>query len=59
MRDILIITLFSFLENIFYRQWLSIIRAIAFLDFVKGKEEWGAMEKKDSPVQPRHEEKKP
>ncbi len=46
VRDILIITLFSFLENIFYRQWLSIIRAIAFLDFVKGKEEWGAMEKK-------------
>ncbi len=46
LRDILIITLFSLLENIIYRQWLSLVRVVAFFDFAKGKEEWGAMEKK-------------
>jgi cellulose synthase/poly-beta-1,6-N-acetylglucosamine synthase-like glycosyltransferase len=46
LQDILVLTLFSLLENILYRQWLSIVRVIAFFDFYKGKEEWGAMQKK-------------
>jgi cellulose synthase/poly-beta-1,6-N-acetylglucosamine synthase-like glycosyltransferase len=46
LQDILIIALFSLLENIVYRQWLAVVRAVAFLDFYRGKEEWGAMEKK-------------
>jgi cellulose synthase/poly-beta-1,6-N-acetylglucosamine synthase-like glycosyltransferase len=46
LRDILIITLFSLLENVIYRQWLAMVRVVAFFDFAKGKEEWGAMEKK-------------
>jgi len=46
LQDILILTLFSLLENIVYRQWLTLVRVIAFFDFYKGKEEWGAMQKK-------------
>jgi cellulose synthase/poly-beta-1,6-N-acetylglucosamine synthase-like glycosyltransferase len=46
LQDILILTLFSLLENILYRQWLTLVRVIAFFDFYKGKEEWGAMQKK-------------
>ena len=45
-KDILILTLFSLLENILYRQWLTLVRVLAFFDFYKGKEEWGAMQKK-------------
>lgn len=44
--DILILTLYSLLENILYRQWLTFVRVLAFFDFYKGKEEWGAMQKK-------------
>jgi len=46
LQDILVLTLFSLLENILYRQWLTLVRVIAFFDFYKGKEEWGAMQKK-------------
>ena len=46
LQDILTITLFSLLENILYRQWLAVVRVKAFFDYAKGKEEWGAMEKK-------------
>jgi cellulose synthase/poly-beta-1,6-N-acetylglucosamine synthase-like glycosyltransferase len=46
LQDILILALFSLLENILYRQWLTVVRVIACLDFYKGKEEWGAMHKK-------------
>jgi cellulose synthase/poly-beta-1,6-N-acetylglucosamine synthase-like glycosyltransferase len=46
LQDILILTLFSLLENFVYRQWLTLVRVIAFFDFYKGKEEWGAMQKK-------------
>jgi len=46
LRDILILTLYSLLENILYRQWLTFVRVFAFFDFYKGKEEWGAMQKK-------------
>jgi cellulose synthase/poly-beta-1,6-N-acetylglucosamine synthase-like glycosyltransferase len=45
-QDILILTLFSLLENILYRQWLTLVRVLAFFDFYRGKEEWGAMQKK-------------
>jgi len=45
-KDILILTLYSLLENFIYRQWLTFVRVVAFFDFYKGKEEWGAMEKK-------------
>jgi cellulose synthase/poly-beta-1,6-N-acetylglucosamine synthase-like glycosyltransferase len=46
LQDIMILTLYSLLENILYRQWLTLVRVIAFIDFYKGKEEWGAMQKK-------------
>ncbi len=43
---VFIVTLFSFLENILYRQFISCIRAKAFIDFILGKDEWGTVEKK-------------
>jgi cellulose synthase/poly-beta-1,6-N-acetylglucosamine synthase-like glycosyltransferase len=46
LRDILILTVSGVAENLFYRQYLSIVRARAYLDYLKGKAEWGAMEKK-------------
>ncbi len=46
IQDILILTLFSVLENVLYRQWLTIVRVLSFFDFYKGKKEWGAMQKK-------------
>jgi cellulose synthase/poly-beta-1,6-N-acetylglucosamine synthase-like glycosyltransferase len=46
LRDVLIISAYSLLENVLYRQWLAIIRVSGFFDFFKGKEEWGAMKKK-------------
>jgi hypothetical protein len=46
LQDILILTLFSLLENVLYRQWLTLVRVIACFDFYKGKEEWGVMQKK-------------
>jgi len=46
LQDILVLTLFSLLENVIYRQWLTLVRVIAFFDFYQGKEEWGAMQKK-------------
>jgi cellulose synthase/poly-beta-1,6-N-acetylglucosamine synthase-like glycosyltransferase len=45
-RDILLLTLAGIAENLFYRQYLSAVRAIAYLDYLKGKKEWGAMEKR-------------
>lgn len=46
LRDILIIMAYGLLENIVYRQWLAVVRAKSFFDLLKGKEEWGEMEKK-------------
>jgi cellulose synthase/poly-beta-1,6-N-acetylglucosamine synthase-like glycosyltransferase len=46
LRDILIISLYSLLENLVYRQWLALVRAKAFWDYFRGKKEWGSMEKK-------------
>jgi cellulose synthase/poly-beta-1,6-N-acetylglucosamine synthase-like glycosyltransferase len=45
-RDILILTVSGILENLFYRQYLSVVRAKAFLEYLRGKNEWGAMEKR-------------
>jgi cellulose synthase/poly-beta-1,6-N-acetylglucosamine synthase-like glycosyltransferase len=46
LRDLIIIVAFGLLENIVYRQWLAVIRAMAFLDIARGKKDWGKMEKK-------------
>jgi cellulose synthase/poly-beta-1,6-N-acetylglucosamine synthase-like glycosyltransferase len=46
LRDILILTVSGIAENLFYRQYLSIVRARAYLEYLRGKAEWGAMEKK-------------
>jgi len=46
LQDILIICLYSLLENFVFRQWLALVRAKAFWDYFKGKREWGVMEKK-------------
>jgi cellulose synthase/poly-beta-1,6-N-acetylglucosamine synthase-like glycosyltransferase len=45
-RDILILTAAGVAENIFYRQYLSIIRAWSLIDYLRGKNEWGAMQKR-------------
>jgi cellulose synthase/poly-beta-1,6-N-acetylglucosamine synthase-like glycosyltransferase len=37
---------YCFLENIIYRQFLSLVRIKAFFDYLKGSQEWGRMEKK-------------
>ena len=46
LRDIIIIIAYGLLENVLYRQWLAVIRAMAFLDIAKRKEDWGEMKKK-------------
>ena len=45
-RDILILTVAGVAENLFYRQYLSLVRAWSILDHLKGKNEWGAMDKR-------------
>ncbi len=46
LKDIITIVAFGLLENILYRQWLTVVRAKAFFDLVIGKQEWGEMEKR-------------
>jgi len=46
LSNVFIITLFSLLENLAYRQFISIIRTKAFVDVMRGKQEWGIMDKK-------------
>ncbi|MEN6311778.1 MAG: glycosyltransferase [Acidobacteriota bacterium] len=46
LADIVVIAVFGVLENLGYRQWLSLVRAKSFLDLLRGRNEWGAMEKK-------------
>ena len=46
LRDILILTVSGIAENLFYRQYLSVVRAGAYVDYLRGKNEWGAMEKR-------------
>ncbi len=45
-RDIVILTATGVAENLFYRQYLSLVRAWAFLDYLRGKKEWGLMERR-------------
>lgn len=45
-KDILALLPYCFLENIIYRQYLSYVRVKAFIDYLKGKKEWGKIEKK-------------
>jgi cellulose synthase/poly-beta-1,6-N-acetylglucosamine synthase-like glycosyltransferase len=45
-RDILTLTAAGVLENLFYRQYLAIVRVGGFLDYLRGKNEWGSMEKR-------------
>jgi cellulose synthase/poly-beta-1,6-N-acetylglucosamine synthase-like glycosyltransferase len=45
-RDIFILGAYSVLENLYYRQFLSLVRAKAFLDYFRGRNVWGTMEKK-------------
>ena len=45
-RDILILTAAGVAENLFYRQYLAVVRAWSMIDYLKGKNEWGAMEKR-------------
>ena len=46
LRDIVVITAFGILENLVYRQWLTVVRVKGFWDYFRGNIEWGAMEKK-------------
>jgi cellulose synthase/poly-beta-1,6-N-acetylglucosamine synthase-like glycosyltransferase len=45
-RDILTLTAAGVLENLFYRQYLAVVRVLGFLEFLRGKNEWGSMEKR-------------
>jgi hypothetical protein len=46
VKDILILAAASIVENLFYRQYLAVVRAGAYWDYLKGKNEWGAMDKR-------------
>jgi cellulose synthase/poly-beta-1,6-N-acetylglucosamine synthase-like glycosyltransferase len=46
LRDVLIIALYSLLENFVYRQWLALVRVKGFWDYFRGKQEWGVLKKK-------------
>jgi len=46
VKDILILTAAGVAENLFYRQYLSVIRAWSLIDYLRGKNEWGAMHKR-------------
>jgi len=46
LSDVLNIILFSFLENLFYRQYLALVRARAFVDYFRGVRTWGEMTRK-------------
>ena len=45
-RDILVLTAAGLAENLFYRQYLALVRAWGFLDYFRGKREWGSMERR-------------
>ena len=53
LRDIITIVAFGLLENVVYRQWLAVIRAMAFLDIARKKEDWGKMDRKGFTVETR------
>lgn len=45
-RDILVLTAAGVAENLFYRQYLALVRAWGFVDYFRGKCEWGSMERR-------------
>jgi cellulose synthase/poly-beta-1,6-N-acetylglucosamine synthase-like glycosyltransferase len=45
-RDILTLTAAGVVENLFYRQYLAVVRLWAFLEYLRGKNAWGSMEKR-------------
>ncbi len=45
-RDILVLTAAGVVENLFYRQYLALVRAWGFVDYLRRKPGWGAMEKR-------------
>jgi cellulose synthase/poly-beta-1,6-N-acetylglucosamine synthase-like glycosyltransferase len=46
LRDIMILSLFGLLENILFRQFLTLVRVKAYFDYFRGKKAWGSLEKK-------------
>lgn len=46
LADVVVIAAYGILENLVYRQWLTFVRVKAFGDVFRGKNEWGAMDKK-------------
>lgn len=46
LRDILILAVSGIAENLFYRQYLGVVRAWSLVDYLKGRNEWGSMEKR-------------
>lgn len=44
--DILTLTAAGVVENFFYRQYLAVVRVLGFLEYLRGKNEWGSMEKR-------------
>jgi|AntRauTorckE6833_2_1112554.scaffolds.fasta_scaffold18720_2 cellulose synthase/poly-beta-1,6-N-acetylglucosamine synthase-like glycosyltransferase len=45
-KDILILTAYSFIENMGYRQIHSYWQVLGIIDFIKGNKSWGKMERK-------------
>lgn len=45
-RDLFVLALAGIGENLFYRQFLTLVRARAYIDYIRGKKEWGEMEKR-------------
>jgi len=45
-QDVIALLPICFLENIIYRQYLSYVRVKAFIHYLRGKKEWGKIEKK-------------
>jgi cellulose synthase/poly-beta-1,6-N-acetylglucosamine synthase-like glycosyltransferase len=52
LADIVILFVCGVLENLGYRQVLALVRAKGFLDYLQGKNEWGAIEKKKFKLEP-------
>ena len=46
VKDVFLLILFAFLENLGYRQYMAFVRAMGFIDMIRGKNEWGRMERK-------------
>ncbi len=46
LADVAVIAAFGILENLVYRQWLTFVRVKAYWDLMRGRKEWGAMERK-------------